>query len=102
MKGVDGEAKQPGQLLKDLVEMYNEKGNAKFKIEWHFDKRSLEPNDWSDTYLATIKNELEKGDGGEKIRELLGMAGEKNDTKWEEALDFFEKKLDDGFVKIIN
>ena len=87
----------PGQLLRDLAHMYEKRADPDFKIEWHFDKRSAGKET---EYLDAIKDELEnvKGGGG-KLRSILGIADE---TKWEEALDAINNKLDEGFIKILS
>ena len=94
LKGELVEGERPGQLLKDLVEMYNKRDVANIKIEWHFDKRSVGREQ---EYLNIIKDELESA-AGENLRNILGIV---DDVEWENALLAINEKLDDGFIKIL-
>lgn len=96
-KVVDATEK-PGQLLSDLAHMYQKRGDANFKIEWHFDKRSVGKES---EYLEAIKYELLNGKGGDHLRERLGFVGE-NEDLWDDALDEILSKLDDGFIKVLS
>jgi len=88
---------KPGQLLSDLANMYTKRGDATFKIEWHFDKRSIGKEG---EYLDAIADELENGIGGKNLRKILGFVGDEDG--WDTALLAINKKLDEGFVRVLS
>lgn len=77
--------------------MYQKRGDSNFKLEWHFDKRSIGKEN---EYLDAIADELENGLGGENLRKILGLVGDADG--WEKALLAINKKLDDGFIKVLS